>query len=406
MLFLCATDGKGEGRSKLAIHAEKPKALLVWLPSDPRERYQEGFMSTDEQRYWSEYDGLQHAKHKLLMSYLNGWFPILSSWQGRVVYIDCHAGRGRHDSGQEGSPLLALNLLVNHRVREHILANTEVYFYFIEIDQTNYETLVDELQALGELPKNVFIRLVKADYERHLGEVFADIRNRGQQLAPSFAFVDPYGFSLSMDFLNDYLSFPRSELLINFMYRYVDMAIRHESQAENMDSLFGSSTWRELLQIKDPVERSNATINMFSRQLQAKYVTHMYMRGKNGALKYVLIHATNHRRGRELIKEAMWTVAPDGTFTASERNTPGQLVLLIPEPNLDPLRKALWEKFVGQSVKVSAMYDWLVDQLYLPKHLHQVLREYKNSGILQVSDYDGRFAFNKDPTFSFPGERK
>ena len=64
-------------------------------------------MTTDE-KYWSSYDGLQLAKHTILKRYLGGWFPKLTSAYDRVLYVDCHAGRGRHNTGQEGSPILGL----------------------------------------------------------------------------------------------------------------------------------------------------------------------------------------------------------------------------------------------------------------------------------------------------------
>ena len=59
-----------------------------------------------------------------------GWFPILGSWSGRVLYIDCHAGRGRHDAGQEGSPILALRVLLEHSHLNRILNDTEVNFIY------------------------------------------------------------------------------------------------------------------------------------------------------------------------------------------------------------------------------------------------------------------------------------
>jgi len=189
------------------------------------------------------------------------------------------------------------------------------------------------------------------------------------------------------------------------MYRYVDMAMRHENQADNMDALFNCEDWRELILISDATERSNATISLFSNQLNAQYVTHMYMLGENRALKYALIHATNNRRGRELIKEAMWAVTPDGTFTASERYSPDQLVLLVPEPNLEPLKAAVWDQFAGSSVETEKLYDWLIDELYLPKHLRLILREYRNRGIIEASGYEGKFAFKNNPIFTFPTDR-
>jgi len=346
--------------------------------------------STDE-NYWRSYGGLQNAKHIILRKYLGAWFPILASWNGKVLYIDCHAGRGRHKTRHPGSPLIALQLLLRHRAKDAILKGCEVFFVFFENNRENYDDLCREVEALGELPDGIDVHAYCEDYETTLRRICDETRSRGRKLAPSFAFVDPYGFTLSMETLNTLLSFPASELLVNFMFRHVDMAIRNVSQEENMDRLFGTEEWRALQGIDAYDERVNAII-----------ATDMLMRGSNKALKYVLFHASNHPQGRKKMKDAMWATAPAGDFTAYERDRPEQLVLLQPEPDLGPLRADLWETFAGQTVDMRRLYEWLLRTLYLDKH---VLRDYRNAGVLSCSGYTGRFAFSKNPTISFPAER-
>jgi three-Cys-motif partner protein len=360
--------------------------------------------STDE-KYWADYDGLQLSKHNLLRKYLGGWFPILASFKGKVLYIDCHAGRGRHDTGQEGSPVLAIKLLLDHSYRNSILATTEVNFILFEIDKQNYDLLCEELNKLGKLPPKINVIPIQADYADALRQIIEDSRKKGKLIAPFFAFVDPYTFTLSMDLLNDLLGFPHCELLINFMYRFVDMAMTRPSQAANMDSLFGCPNWRGLTKIKDPQIRANKTIELFSAQLRAQYVTHMYMRAKNGALKYVLIHATNHSRGREVMKDALWSLTPDGSFTASERDSVDQPILITLDPDLSPLENALWRDFAGKSVDMAGLYNWLLSQTYVKKHLHQILSEYRKKGIVGCEEYGDRFAFKRNPIFLFPPKR-
>lgn len=360
--------------------------------------------STDE-KYWAEYDGLQNAKHQLLRSYLGGWFPILASFNGRVNYIDCHAGRGRHATGQEGSPILAIRILLNHKQRNRILENTEVNFIFFELKRANYDQLTQEIGLLGTLPPNIVVQPIQGDYATALQKTIVDLRSNKHTFAPFFAFVDPYGFTLSMSFLNDLLSFPCCELLINFMYRYVDMALTLPAQATNMDLLFGCAGWRAMPQIGDPDLRAKKTIALFSSQLRARYVTHSYMRAKNGALKYVLIHATNHKKGRELMKDALWSLTPDGSFTANERDLAEQLVLIELEPNLAPLKNSLWSEFSGKQISMNELEDWLLSQTYTKKHLHIIVRDYRKQGIITCDGCEGRFAFNKNPIVTFPPKR-
>ena len=157
--------------------------------------------------YWKNYNQLQHVKHQLLQKYLGAWFPILSSWHGRVLYVDCNAGRGRHEQGQPGSPILALETLLNHNRRDTILKTTEVSFVFFENDVNNYRQLQQEITALGRLPKNMSVFAYDQDYAVILTQRIQGLRASSQSLAPSFIFVDPFGFSLSMNLLNDLLEF-------------------------------------------------------------------------------------------------------------------------------------------------------------------------------------------------------
>jgi len=362
-------------------------------------------MNSTYDSYWAEYDGLQKAKHQLLRHYLGGWFPILASWQGRVIYLDCHAGRGKHDTGHEGSPILALKILLDHSHRDRILNDTEVRFIFFEKDQTNFDLLCEEIKTMGVLPPNVVIDPYMSDFEKELRKIIDNLHMRNENLAPSLAFVDPFGFSLSMNLLNDLLEFQCCELLVNFMYRFVDMAIHQPSQEKIMDNLFGCKSWRDLSLIEDSEQRALDTINLFSNQLNTKYATFMYMKGANNLLKYALIHVTNHSRGREKMKEALWRVTPDGSFTAYEKDSPFQPALISVDPDLEPLKNDLWATFKGKKTQYSTIRNWLVDTLYLPKYLHQILRGYRNTGIIPATGYGEKFAFKNDPLFEFPNNR-
>lgn len=360
-------------------------------------------MSKTDEHYWSHYTGLQHAKHQLLTKYLGGWFPILASANGRVVYIDSHAGRGRHGAGHEGSPILALQTLLDHQLRNRILNSTEILFVFFENDRQNYEYLGEEIAALGEIPRNVRIYRFQSDYETALREIAHDLRQRGQRLAPSFVFVDPYGFQLSMELLNSFLQFRGCELLINFMFRYVDMAISNPVQTNNMNTLFGCHHWYELSKIKNPYERRRETIALYSRQLQADFVTHMNMMGANKALKYVLLHASNHPKGRNLMKDSMWTVSPDGSFAAYERDNPDQHVLIEPIPDFRLLKNMLWSQFAGKEVHLKQIDNWSLFTSYREKHVHDIMRDYQKRDIIGAN---GKFGVKKkNLLISFPTKR-
>jgi len=57
------------------------------------------------------------AKHEILKRYLQAWFPIMSKWNGRILYIDGFAGPGEYSNGDPGSPLIAINTAIEHELK-------------------------------------------------------------------------------------------------------------------------------------------------------------------------------------------------------------------------------------------------------------------------------------------------
>ena len=55
------------------------------------------------------------AKHDLLVRYLGAWFPIMGRSVRKAIVLDAFAGPGRYDHGEEGSPILVLNALLEHK---------------------------------------------------------------------------------------------------------------------------------------------------------------------------------------------------------------------------------------------------------------------------------------------------
>ena len=56
-------------------------------------------------------DEQTEGKHLLLENYLDGWFPILGRWNGRLLFVDGFSGPGEYEGGKLGSPLIALNCI-------------------------------------------------------------------------------------------------------------------------------------------------------------------------------------------------------------------------------------------------------------------------------------------------------
>ena len=63
---------------------------------------------------WS-IDPHTEAKHDILRKYLDAWLPIITRWNGRVLYIDGFAGPGEYIGGRDGSPIIAIKSICEHK---------------------------------------------------------------------------------------------------------------------------------------------------------------------------------------------------------------------------------------------------------------------------------------------------
>ena len=70
------------------------------------------------------------AKHVLLRKYLNAWLPVITRYNGRVIFCDGFAGPGIYADGQAGSPIIAIKALLEHSFYARVTA--EVFYLFIE----------------------------------------------------------------------------------------------------------------------------------------------------------------------------------------------------------------------------------------------------------------------------------
>lgn len=359
--------------------------------------------------YWSEYSHLQKVKHDLIREYLNGWFPKLGSWAGRIVYLDTHAGRGRHASGHLGSPLVALTTLLAHSSRDRILANSEARFYFVEHDADNAAALAAEVAALGPLPRNLFVESEVGDAFELVSSVVRDMKSRNEGLAPAFIFVDPFGFKVPNALLTELMEFPRVELFVNVIWRELDMAIKlgqkdsTPGMVKTLDLVFGGELWRDITS-NDFDERAAHAVELLRFGTKARWATYVRMLGDNNATRYLLLHLTNHDAGRDLMKDCIWKVCPEGGFYARKRDNDRQEMLLRLDPDLAPLRSWTIDYLRTRGPqRWSHLTEAIRPEIWRQVHLNDAIRALRASGAIVASGYSGRFAQKVDPVLASVG---
>jgi three-Cys-motif partner protein len=357
--------------------------------------------------HWSDYTNLQHVKHELIREYLNGWFPKLGLWSGRVYYFDTHAGRGKYASGEAGSPVVAIDTLLRHSFRDRILKTSEVHFFFIEDDVKNVEALRGEVASLGQLPKRVHVHFSCDDCFPKLEDLLTSLLSHGKDLPPAFVFVDPYSFKVPGDIIRRLLSAGRVEVFINVIWRELDMAIAQArdkvdgGMVEMLNAVFGGEQqWRAIAAESSIDSRADQTIDLLRNLYGARWATSIRMLGDNQVTRYVLAHFTNHEAGRDLMKDCMWAVCPDGGFYARRSDNPKQTMLIEVEPNLAPLEEWLNNQLEREPLRWSILSGRIRNELWRNVHLSQVIRKRRREGAIIASGFMGRFSENADPLLS------
>lgn len=354
-------------------------------------------------RYWQGYSNLQHVKHALIREYLNGWFPKLGLTARRILYIDTHAGRGRHDTGDLGSPLVALKTLLSHKFRDRILQRSEVEFIFLERDSANLRQLQAELSEYQpSLPRKVTVNPQAGDFQEVLEATLQHLTDTQGKMAPSFIFVDPYGFNIPYPVLARFMGFSGVELFINVMWRYLDMVIAQAradlDRATPLDFVFGP-TWRDRIVSDDFETRCTEALSLIKDIVRSTWATSVRMLGHNRATEYVLLHLSNHPAGRDLMKDVMWKVCPASgqTFVARKTDDPAQGILLDLDPDLRPLEREVVAAISRCQMRWQELYTKFRDTSWLNSHVNKVVRELRARGRLVATDYRPPFSAKSNP---------
>ena len=202
------------------------------------------------------------GKHMVLQHYMGAWLPILTSWNGRVLFIDAFAGPGEYTGGEPGSPVIALRALIDHRARNQM--RSEVKYLFIEKDEERSVHLKQALSSLdGRLPSNCNYTVINSTFDETLTEVLDHIDQQRARLAPAFVMIDPFGVSETpMRVVERILENSRSEVYVSFMYRDINRFREHPNFERHLDDLFGCVEWRQGIDMPDGKERSSSIVYM------------------------------------------------------------------------------------------------------------------------------------------------
>jgi three-Cys-motif partner protein len=148
--------------------------------------------------------------------------------------------------------------------------------------------------------------------------MLAYLEEQKANLAPTFAFVDPFGVKgLPMDLLRRLLSFDRCELLVYFDFNTVNRFATSGVIDDRLTELFGTDLYKQAEGLTGD-ERKAFLHDLYQSQLMEvcgfSFVKSFEMVGNRGKTGYYLFYGTRNIKGLE--------VQPEPLTCGDRRNIP------------------------------------------------------------------------------------
>ncbi|MCL6605311.1 MAG: three-Cys-motif partner protein TcmP [Paenibacillus sp.] len=210
-------------------------------------------------------------KHEILRRYLAAWLPIISSWSNRLIIIDGFAGPGEYKRGEPGSPLIILDTIINHKLKDRM---REVVLLFIEKDNARADYLESLLlqryspvrieDSPYELESGrIKFQIIRDEFEATLRKILDYLQGRGIRMAPCFAFIDPFGPSgMPMELIARLMGHPNSETLINFALDSINRFLCAPTHEKIFDELYACLAWRNFRK-EEGISRHRGLLDLY-----------------------------------------------------------------------------------------------------------------------------------------------
>lgn len=284
-----------------------------------------------------------------------------------------------YSRGESGSPVIALRAALE----TNFSLNVQLVFRFIELDPDRAQHLEDHIKTF-DLPSHFDWMVVRSSFEDALR---ADLKSGAFKGTPTFAFIDPFGFSgLPFGLIRELLENPVSEVLITFMKSFA--ARFTDVTPEAINDTIGDSTAAQQLLALPWNERLQRARQLYHASLSraAKYVRFFEMRDDRGVPIYDLFFASNHSLGHYKMKVAMWKADKSGAFCFSDGVDPDQLTLFSDDPALK-LAECLSGNFQGTTVYSEEVLKHVQDATaYLDEHTRAALKVLEDLSRITADD--------------------
>lgn len=216
-------------------------------------------MSKNQKNFFDKLQPWSKIKNDLLSTYLAPYFSKITNTRRDTFYVDCFAGQGKFDDGNDGSPFLAL------RIRNEVLAKKQTQHGDIKIAfiEKEYGEILKKNLSLS-FPHCRSCNVISGTFEADLAPLVQQ-----HQRENLFLYVDPFGIkSLQYSVFKTLAScgmFPSVEVLMNFnTFGFIRAARSILSQSEQLPNKWDANGLVDKTEALDelvPFESSLKTVS-------------------------------------------------------------------------------------------------------------------------------------------------
>jgi len=272
----------------------------------------------EKKQNWSK------IKDKVVSEYLTPYCAKLLATHKPLKIVDCFAGKGKFDDGEEGSPIMIAKVIHEILKKQTSYSNKNIEACFIE--QKYYTNLQENTKFFSNC------RVISGNFEDNIASIIENNKNKNSNL---FLYIDPYGIkSLSFDIFHSLKEMKNlsTEILMNFNsfgflregFRLLQKSMPPELKSANyeddskntvakMNKIANGNYWQQIVQDKNDnkitmYEAEEKFIQEYKKQLQSVYehIIDIPIKVKREHIpKYRLIFGTNHHEGLFLMVDNM-----------------------------------------------------------------------------------------------------
>lgn len=259
------------------------------------------------------YRGREHSfvKHELLKGYLQKLLLIVGTSRTlEITYVDCFAGPwGSSDDSSLAGTSITASLDILKGVRNTLAAppyritNLKLQAIYVEENKRRHARLEAYLKA--DAPSGIRCHALRGDYSA-LQEEILQLCGNGF----AFFFIDPLGWTdVSMSRLGKLARRPRSELLITFMYDFLNRFLDVPELNRQVEDILGKldDSDRQKLASLTPRDRETYVVGRYRDRLkeamgsegrERSRAYHAVVKDKDkDRTKYHMVYVTRHPKG-------------------------------------------------------------------------------------------------------------